>query len=130
MDARVRNAIAKIVVQQDGEEVRGTGVLVGDGLVLTALHVVADRHTDPPRCQTATITLQFPAHRTSGHIVEQYCDATHDWVLLRCDQTPPNVTPLPLAELQTSGVDWQTYGFPDAQPRDGLVLSGEVDNHN
>ena len=45
MQPSLRNAIARIDVVQQGQIVsRGTGFLVADGLVLTALHVVADRN--------------------------------------------------------------------------------------
>jgi hypothetical protein len=49
MHPSVRRAIARIEVRHDRVVIRrGTASLVGDRLVMTALHVVADRTTDPP----------------------------------------------------------------------------------
>ncbi len=62
-----RGAIARIAIESEGREVsRGTGFLVAPGLVLTALHVVADRHTDPPAFYPGALTLAFPGHTSSA----------------------------------------------------------------
>jgi WD40 repeat protein len=113
---------------QRGQSIsRGTGFLVGDGLVLTALHVVADRKQESLAPYPGEIVLTFPNHSTKAVVHENYWDRLADWALLRCETTPP-ARPLPLAELRQDGLPWETYGFPDANPRDGLVNVGEVSN--
>ena len=110
---------------------RGTGFLVADGLVLTALHVVADRAQPSLATYPGEIVLTFPAGSATATIHEAYWDRLADWVLLRFE-TPAgcngSLRPLPLAELREDGATWETYGFPDANPRDGMVNIGEVSN--
>jgi tetratricopeptide (TPR) repeat protein len=129
MDQSLRNAIGRIEVTQGDRHIsRGTGFLVADGVLLTALHVVADREKTPSQPHPGTIHVQFPHHRTEATVYEPYWSRDADWVLLRCVESPPNTKPLALADLQASWVNWQTYGFPDAQPRDGMVMTGTVEN--
>ena len=128
MDSIIRSAIARIDVMQEGRPVsRGTGSLVAEGLVLTALHVVADRNQPALAPYPGEIVLTFPGGAVKASILQNYWDRLADWVLLRCE-TPPPVQPLPLAELREDGIAWETYGFPDANPRDGMVNIGEVSN--
>ena len=128
MDKLVRDAIARIDIVRDGASTgRGTGTLVTDRLVLTALHVVADRSQTPPVLYPGTIRLTFPGGVTDARIHRDFMDATADWVLLEC-LTPPRTRPLPLAEPKPGDVNFVTYGFPDAQPLDGMVQSGRVEN--
>ena len=129
MEEAVRRAIARIDVV-DGTQVlsRGTGFLVGPGLVLTALHVVANRHHDPPQFLPGRIVLTFPDGSREGRLHSSFCDRRADWALLTCDKMD-GVRPLPMADLQRSGDSWEAYGFPDANPRDGMVQRGTVENH-
>src|ERR1700680_3471297 len=132
MQPIIRNAIARIDVMQRGRSLsRGTGFLVADGLVLTALHVVADRTKESLTPYPGEIVLSFPSTSTKGSIYENYWDRLADWALLRCETTQGldgAPRPLPIAELREDGATWQTYGFPDANPRDGMVNIGEVSN--
>ena len=129
MQTIVRNAIARIDVMQQGRPIsRGTGFLVADGLVLTALHVVADRKQQTLTPYPGEIVLTFPTGTTKASIYQSYWDRMADWALLRCE-TPPEARPLPLAQLTEDGAPWETYGFPDANPRDGMVSIGAVSNH-
>lgn len=130
MEPRIRNAIARIDIVQDGQSLgRGTGFLVAPELVLTALHVVADRSQDPPAPYPGEIVLQFPNHSpTRAALQEGLWNRQADWALLRCE-SPPEAPPLPLAEPRRAGEEWQTYGFPDANPRDGMVQAGIIENH-
>ena len=128
MDPLIRQAIARIDIMQDGRSVsRGTGALVTDRLVLTALHVVADRAQQPATPLPGTIHLTFPSGNCDAVILNDYMDAQADWVLLEC-QAPPRVRPVPLGELTETDSAFITYGFPDAEPVDGMVLSGSVSN--
>ncbi len=131
MNEAIRNAIARIdVMDGDNSTSRGTGTLVGDGLVVTALHVVADRRSTPPVPYPGQIRLAFPDHTTTATIEAQRFDGATDWVLLRCATAPPGVTPVPMQRLARSGVPWETFGFPDANPRDGMVQSGSVEAYD
>ncbi|HYX22851.1 MAG TPA: hypothetical protein VFC23_01775, partial [Thermoanaerobaculia bacterium] len=87
MEEAVRRAIARIDVV-DGTQVlsRGTGFLVGPGLVLTALHVVANRHHDPPQFLPGRIVLTFPDGSREARLHSSFCDRRADWALLTCDK--------------------------------------------
>lgn len=128
MKKRIRNAIARIDVL-DGERSvsRGTGFLVTERLVLTALHVVANRRSETLEPYPGEIVLEFPGHRTTARVYETFFDRQADWVLLRCFD-PPAAHPIPLAYLDDSQKEWETFGFPDANPRDGMVQTGSVEN--
>lgn len=130
MSPEIRGAIARIEIR-DGARVlsRGTGFLVTDRLVLTAFHVIGDRTRNPPSLheQQYGLYLCFPGHECAGRVVEGSWDTAADWALVE-SADPPKARPLPLAELNASGAAWETYGFPDANPQDGMVCSGTVEN--
>ena len=130
MKRAIRNSICRIDVIPEATGAasisRGTGFLVGPDLILTALHVVADRRTQPPTPYPGRIQLEFPGHKTAAAIHETNWDPKEDWVVLRCENPPP-VAPLRLAKPPEQNCDWQTYGFPDANPRDGMVQTGSVE---
>ena len=127
MEQWVRNAIARIDVMQDGRSIsRGTGTLIGQRTVLTALHVVADRHTDPPAPHRGQITLTFPGGTTDAAILGRLQDARADWVILEC-ANPPKTDRVPMDTVDREDVSWETFGFPDANPRDGMVQSGTIE---
>jgi WD40 repeat protein len=133
MDPVIRQAIARIEILADGPSPsvrsRGTGFLVGDGMVLTALHVVANRRTDPPEPIPGTIRLTFPDMETEATIEAELRDAHQDWVLLTC-RDKPRTQPIPMADWHSTGASFETFGFPDANPRDGMVQTGRVKDHN
>ncbi|HBH04391.1 MAG: hypothetical protein A2X36_05230 [Elusimicrobia bacterium GWA2_69_24] len=124
----IRGTIARIEVR-DGVRVlsRGTGFLVTDRLVLTAFHVVGDRTQRVLYEQQYGLFLCFPGLECPGRTVEGAWDAGADWALVECAE-PPKARPLPLADLSASGATWETFGFPDANPQDGMVCSGTVEN--
>ena len=130
MEPVLRNAIARVDIIQGGKSVsRGTGTLVTDRLVVTALHVVADRKANPPTPHAGTIRLTFPTHTTDAEILEERFDGQADWVLLSCADPPP-IRPMPLGELDEGHNEFVSYGFPDAQPLDGMVQRGTVENRH
>src|SRR5215813_3610611 len=103
MQPSIRQAIARIEVkQQNGSLIRGTGCLVAEGLVLTALHVIADRSKESLTLRSGEIVLTFPNHSTKAFVHETYFDRLSDWALLRCEAAPP-IRPLPLPELHQDG---------------------------
>jgi len=71
---------------------RGTGCLVADGLVLTALHVVADWSKQSLTPHPGEISLTFANGSVKASILEEYCDRLADWALLRCESLPPNTS--------------------------------------
>ncbi len=95
-------------------------------LVLTALHVVADRKLSPPAFYPGPILLQFPKQLTEATVVR--FDPVADWALLRC-KTAPGATPLPLCEVRESGGAFDGFGFPDARPVEGMAIRGEIRDH-
>jgi Trypsin len=128
----VHSAIARIEVKRDADVIRrGTACLVGQNLVLTALHLVADRTTVPPQFLHGEIELRFPGHQpVRATVIEGKWDPLADWVLLACtDLLPKIIRPLTLVTLDRDGVEWSTHGFPDAEPG-GLTVRGTVtDRH-
>jgi len=130
MDPSIRRAIARIEVK-DREVVhrRGTACLVGENLVLTALHVIADRATDPPAFLPGRIEITFPDHESIvTTVVGGKWDSLQDWALLRCASRESSVIPpLQLAKLGRDGDQWTAYGFPEAEPA-GLTVHGTVTN--
>jgi hypothetical protein len=122
-----RDAIAKITIE--GTSGRGTGFLVAPDLVATALHVVADRKTEPPRFFAGTIHLKFRGHDTDAKVINWNQDA--DCVLLRCLNAAPlaDYPTIPLRELEHSDDLFKTHGYPDAQPIDGVTWAGKVRDH-
>src|SRR5438046_2682362 len=88
-----RDAIACITI--DGVPGRGTGFLVADDLVATALHVVADRKTTPPTFIPGTIRLKFPDHDTEADVLDGRWNSDADCILLKC-RKPFECMPVPL----------------------------------
>lgn len=122
-----RDAIARIdIVVAGGARVRGTGALIGERLILTALHVVADRHAQPPTFRAGPIRVTFPSLTTTARVLDRMWDARADWVLMECTEAP-TVDPLPLDTLRPDehDVPWETWGFPDAYPT-GMRIVGSV----
>jgi len=128
MNPSIRQAIARIDVLRDGQTAsRGTGTLVTADLVLTAMHVVAERSAATLSLYPGAITLAFPGFVTEAQVVDRGWNPNADWILLRCMTSPP-FAPVPLADTAADGAQWETYGFPDANPRDGMVQVGTIDN--
>ncbi|MCK1274108.1 trypsin-like peptidase domain-containing protein [Bradyrhizobium sp. 61] len=128
MDESTRAVIAEVTATSPVGPVRGTGFLVAHDLVATALHNVADRDPEDP-VFFQNINLQFPGHATAATPVKW--NRTADCMLLRCTDPPPSAanTPLALRALHRSGGEWETYGYANMQPADGLTVSGDVTNH-
>ncbi|CAN94662.1 hypothetical protein predicted by Glimmer/Critica [Sorangium cellulosum So ce56] len=124
-----RDSIARVELP-DGR--RGTGFLVGPGLVLTALHVVADRSHDPLHFYPGPIALCFRSRRTNAQPVVRRWSREDDWVLLSFTPAAGDPDPLPFSPLDVGWVEgndpvaWRGYGFPDTMPTDGKDCAGHV----
>jgi hypothetical protein len=121
-----RDAIAKITIE--GQNGRGTGFLVAPDMVATALHVIADRKTEPPTFFPGAIHLEFRGHKTDAEVIPDKWNQDADCVLLRClDPAPLAAYPtIPLRELDHSDDLFKTRGYPDTQPVDGVTWAGKV----
>lgn len=133
-----KRAVAQIVVGSS----RGTGFLVSrDGLVLTSLHVIANRDASlRNQCLKpfdAPILLQFgdPADASTwtpdqpAELVPELYSLGADWAVLQCKgPIPGDVTPFVLAELTAAPeqAQWETFGFPDAAATIGNDFGGEI----
>ena len=107
-----RDSVTKITIE--GLPGRGTGFLVARDLVATALHVVADRQTEPPTFRNGTIHLQFRGgHETDAVVVQDKWNVDADCVLLRClDAEPLAGYPIiPLRELHHSDDFFKMQGY-------------------
>jgi WD40 repeat protein len=128
MDEKIRAAICRIDIMQSGACVsRGTGTLVAKGIVLTAFHVVGDRRSSSPAPYPGEIVVTFPSGATSGTLFLPHCDQRTDWALVQL-ASPPDIQPVPLAPECDSGAPWESYGWPDAEARDGMTQTGTVTN--
>lgn len=124
MDDWIRAAICRIDILQEGVCVsRGTGALVAPGLVLTAFHVVGDRKSDSPAPYPGDILVTFPGGAGPGTLFTPYFDTRADWALVQL-KMQPGITPIPLASNCAKGLPWESYGWPDANSRDGLTHAG------
>jgi WD40 repeat protein len=129
-------AIARIEVRDgNGGQAHGTGTLVTERLVLTALHVVGNRQVDPPTFydEGGEVVLRFPSHETRGRVVRNggvSFSPSLDFALVECELPPPGVRPLPLRDVTAAGPDarWASFGFPVAatQTGGGMVVEGNV----
>ena len=137
------NSVARIIVRSNGKTIsEGTGFLVGSGLVLTCLHVVADLRAVPavhpgdvkPRT-LGQIHVSFedpqqdgpPPYTIIAELKLIRWDAASDWVLIDCGEAPPGRkrTPLPLVGKCDRG-RWSSYGFPEYHSGNPYNLWGEV----
>lgn len=105
----------------------GSAFFIGEGLALTAWHVVAPVAAAPavdPAAAALRVRLEFAdiGHDTDATLLAH--DDAADWALLRCAQ-PPTVPPLRPAAVVADNADWTAYGFPGLVAQ-GLVVHGQV----
>lgn len=122
---RSREAICEIRTSRG----RGTGVLIGDHAVLTALHVVADRFAHgTTEFWDEFATVRFDSGQYKAAVDHEALDVAGDWVVLQLTESL-SIRPLPLHELKESPTNWWTYGFPIRQSCDGMWYEGRVLDH-
>lgn len=85
---------------------RGTGVVIGDGLILTAKHLVTPLHRDGA---FACVTLK---DGTVGNVVRWAADPNSDIAVLRVDVNTPCVAELADREYQRPGDQVWVIGNP------------------
>ncbi|WP_437491589.1 trypsin-like serine protease [Sorangium sp. So ce1014] len=127
MDQGARSAIARITARKGGAGLsRGAGSLCDPALVLTALHVVADRKVDPVRFYS-DIRVCFPTFETTAEVVDGAWDKDLDFVVLRLKEPcPESIRPLQLRRLaDRDSPSFESFGFPGANP-EGLAVTGKI----
>jgi hypothetical protein len=125
-------SIAKI--EADGAH-SGTGFLVGGKLVLTALHVVADKATGRP---FPNLVLRFDTNaeyadgsqmfETRARLAEELWDTGLDFALLECDTAPPG-RPLSLVNCCGQNENCLCPGFA-VQRLAGFTATGHIASLN
>lgn len=125
----------RVRIRDANGKVRGAGMLLCTGQVLTCTHVI---NNDTRSVATdATVFVDFvsvpgtpsvPARVVTDGWVPIYDDESGDIALLDLDEQPPRVRPAPLRRLVGWGRQVHAFGFPDGAERYGInaipVLSG------
>lgn len=123
-DDELRRSLAHIEVTRLGSDKggRGTGVPVGPGRVLTALHVVAGTVSKVEVCfpdlygdRRYSATVIWPTDAGDGREVG---DGVLDAALLQLKESPPGLKSVPLgSRVCTEHEEWWGRGFPRAAKR-------------
>ncbi len=101
---------------------RGTGFAVAPNLLLTALHVVAERR--PLKLTRDKITARFPdGAELEATIIKDAWHVEEDWVLLRCNGM--NRPSLPVGMVPARNAAWTSYGYPETEAT-GFGLRGTI----
>ncbi len=143
MQEEIKKAIARICLKSsDGDTCTlGTGFLIKEKYLLTALHVVANRHSFPITPHAETFSVIFYHFRDNMRVINyettakltQYYNHQSDWAILECDPVPPNIIqPLKLVDLyssnssSTASLSWKTYGFASMVKEEGMTYGGTI----
>jgi Trypsin-like peptidase domain len=125
----VKAAVAHVVAGTGPTAMEGTAFFVGDGLALTALHVVADTDRETPVFLDPIVLTFEGGHVTPATIVEEMWNTQWDWVALKCER-PPNVAPLEMRQDAPLDAEWRAFGYPRAtepgETRGGETIGGKV----
>jgi tetratricopeptide (TPR) repeat protein len=119
MSARDTSSVLKAAcVLIETESQRGTGYLVAADQLLTCWHVVRDAPVD-------SIRLTMGSRSLRARTIQ--ADLAHDCAVLFLDEPVLDVEPLPLADaLPARNAVWESYGYPAAMLRSGILISGVV----
>ncbi|MBK9967227.1 MAG: trypsin-like peptidase domain-containing protein [Holophagales bacterium] len=129
--ARAKVSVGRVEVQRhSGWIPAGTGFVVGKDLVLTALHVVADRAA-PILAPRGPLRIVLGAtgsgtRREVGLRLGENRDPDDDWAALATEEAV-DVAPLALsARLPVEKEGWWTFGYPRLNDKDGLSAVAEL----
>lgn len=125
----------RVRIRDQHGEVRGAGLLLATGQILTCAHVVHAESTGA--APTEPVTVEFvsvPGTPTrlgtvaAHNWVPVHHDMTGDIAVLDLDTAPPDVQPAPLRRMVGWGRQVHAFGFPDGAQEYGVnavpVLSG------
>ncbi len=118
-------AIGRLLVLRDGTPVHsGSAFVVAERLILTALHVIADRtaRNAPLR---GDLQLRLHGETFTATLVQR--DLDHDWALLELDR-PTAAAPMPLSDLRHDASTFSTWGFPTDFAEHGATFYGRIVN--
>jgi hypothetical protein len=108
---QIKKSIAKITCDEE----QGTGFLIAESLILTALHVVAD---------TSQITIKLcDDTEVSGKLISK--DENFDIAIIKIEKKCDDFLPLQSRTIRFNE-NWETYGFPYYRQANDLRLFGNV----
>lgn len=130
ISSTTKSAVVRIAASVGGEKRTGTAFLVSNRLLLTAMHVVADRASAlrgvPPRDSAIEVVRPADARSSTARLVDKHWHAADDWAVLELDSPWPGAVPLRLGEVRGSMRSrFVAYGFP-VDHQHGLTVAGEV----
>lgn len=108
---QIKKSVAKIICHEE----QGTGFLIAESLLLTALHVVVD---------SSQITIKlFDNTEVSGELVSK--DEDFDTAIIKIDKKCNEFLPLQSRTIRFNE-NWETNGFPYYGQANDLKLFGKV----
>ena len=108
---QIKESVAKIICDEE----QGTGFLIAESLLLTALHVVVD---------SSQITIKlFDNSEISGELISK--DENFDIAIIRIEKKCNNFLPLQSRTIRFNE-NWETNGFPYYGQANDLRLFGNV----
>ena len=108
---QIKESVAKIICDEE----QGTGFLIAESLLLTALHVVVD---------SSKITIKlFDNSEISGELISK--NENFDIAIIRIDKKCNNFLPLQSRTIRFNE-NWETNGFPYYGQANDLRLFGNV----
>jgi len=118
------------ILRPDGTT-SGTGFLVSKDGLTTCSHVVqpeASQSRGDPRPEEVAVVLQATGEKRLARVEEWPPYDAEDVAILRLEgDLPEEVRDLPLgSSAGTSDHPFQTFGFPDASPEEGIWGDGHV----
>jgi hypothetical protein len=127
-------AIARVVASNEVNKT-GTGFYIGNGYVVTALHVVSDFDKSRELIFAHSIILNFCTAKkeTSARIVEGFWSQDDDWVVLQCEDSLIGIKPIEFVSIndyvQEKSLTWCSFGYPaiTADENDGMAIRGEIE---
>lgn len=118
---------AILAILNDQDEIVGTGFLVRENLALTCAHVVQDAGHSAGQ----SITIRY--HKTGdvrvAQVLDEYWNLSEDIAVLSLnDNSPPEITPLPLGYSgDSAGHKFYSLGYPEIGDFLGNRSSGTIE---